>query len=85
MENKVLQTADSIVKANKEKYGEPTENLAVIAKRWSSIFKQDVSEIQVILAMIDLKISRVVADQKYADSIIDIAGYSALAEKYLGL
>lgn len=83
MRNKVLKMADSIIKDNKEKYGDSKENLAVIAERWSSIFNQEVSELQVILALIDLKISRIIKNPIYSDSIIDIAGYAALAEPYL--
>ena len=75
----VLQTAESLVNGDRdEEYGEPSVNHKRIAELWSVILDQAVSEQDVYLCMIAVKMSRLIHDSEHEDSWIDIAGYAAL-------
>ena len=60
-------------------YGDASKNFARIARMWEVIFGHQVTLEQVHLAMIAVKISRLVNSPGHQDSWIDIAGYAALA------
>ena len=48
-----------------------------IAKRWSSVFRTEVSAAQVVIALIDVKLARLTSNPTHLDSQIDVAGYAA--------
>ena len=84
-ESKKNETGNSITKAESlvngdrdEEYGEPSVNHKRIAELWSVILDQAVSEQDVYLCMIAVKMSRLIHDNEHEDSWIDIAGYAAL-------
>jgi hypothetical protein len=60
-------------------YGDASKNFARIARMWEVIFGHQVTLEQVHLAMIAVKMSRLVNSPGHQDSWIDIAGYAALA------
>ena len=60
-------------------YGDASKNFARIARMWEVIFGHQVTLEQVHLAMIAVKMSRLVNSPGHQDSWVDIAGYSALA------
>ena len=60
-------------------YGDASKNFARIARMWEVIFGHQVTLEQVHLAMIAVKMSRLVNSPEHQDSWIDIAGYAALA------
>ena len=78
----LLTEARDIVHGDREQtHGEPGKNLKAIAAMWSPIFGQDVTEQQVLLAMIALKVARAINTPNHRDHWRDIAGYVALAER----
>lgn len=78
----LLTQARDIVYGDREQtHGEPGRNLKAIAAMWSPIFDCAVTEQQVLLAMIALKVARAINTPRHRDHWIDIAGYVALAER----
>ena len=59
-------------------YGKVLENHNRIAKIWSIILGSDVTEEQVALMMVGLKVARLIETPDHQDSILDIAGYAAV-------
>jgi hypothetical protein len=49
-----------------------------VAARWSLTLGSAVSPAQVVLCLIDLKLSRLAGDPKHLDSQVDVAGYAAV-------
>ena len=81
MPNTVLEDATTIVEGDREQtYGSPTVNLARIAAMWEIIFQQPVSQQQVCLAMMALKLARAIHDPYHRDNLVDICGYARLME-----
>lgn len=77
----LLTEARDIVYGDREAtHGEPGKNLRAIAAMWAPIFGVDVTEQQVVLAMIALKVARAVNTPRHRDHWRDIVGYVALAE-----
>lgn len=75
----ILEKAESLVNGDRDKeYGEPSINHKRIAELWSVILDQAVSEQDVYLCMIAVKMSRLIHDSEHEDSWVDIAGYAAL-------
>jgi len=72
-----LQTAMEAVSARGENYGDVRQNHQRIADLWSVVFGQTVSPEQVAMAMVCLKIARLVETPQHEDSWIDVAGYGA--------
>lgn len=62
-----------------EDYGDPRDTHERIAAMWSVIFGTEISAHQVALAMVALKLARLIASGKQ-DSYTDMAGYLAIAE-----
>ena len=77
----LLEHAAGLVTRRRREYGEPVDVFEAIAKRWSSVFRTEVSAPQVVIALIDVKLVRLSRNPKHLDSITDIAGYAGcLAE-----
>lgn len=78
----LLTEARDIVHGDREQtHGEPGKNLRAIAAMWAPIFGVAVSEQQVVLAMIALKVARAINTPRHRDHWRDIVGYVALAER----
>lgn len=67
-----------------ERYGHPSENFARIAALWGPILRVDVSPQQVGLAMIAVKLARLIETPDDEDSIHDLAGYAATLDMLAG-
>ncbi len=73
----LLAHAASIVTKRRREYGEPAALFEQVAKRWSLTLGTRVSPAQVVLCLLDLKLSRLARDPKHIDSVLDVAGYAA--------
>lgn len=74
----LLKHAAGVVENRRTTYGEPRESMDAIAKRWSLTLGVPVNAAQVVLCLIDLKLTRLMRDPKHLDSMVDIAGYAAM-------
>lgn len=73
----VLQTANRIVFGKRQQdYGRPHVDFSRTAAYWSNLFGVEVRPEQVSLAMILLKISRLMQTPDHYDSVVDLAGYA---------
>lgn len=70
-----LDAARSAVTERQENYGKPRENFQHIATLWKSAFGWDVTPEQVAVAMMLMKVSRLLRTPGHEDSAVDIAGY----------
>jgi hypothetical protein len=77
----LLEQAAFIVDRRRRTYGKPTELFEQVARRWSLVLGVNVTPVQAMLCLIDLKVARLTHDPRHVDSMIDIAGYAGcLAE-----
>lgn len=77
-----LGKARDIVHGDREKtYGDPGKNLRLIAQYWSAHTGITITETDVCIMMMLLKIARLRNDPEHDDSWIDIIGYAALKER----
>jgi hypothetical protein len=67
-----------------KRYGPPAENFARIAGIWQVIFGIEVTPEQVGLAMLGVKLARLVETPDDPDSLADLAGYAATLELLAG-
>jgi hypothetical protein len=74
----LLEHAAGLVARRRREYGEPVEVFETVAKRWSLLFGTKVTAAQVVIALLDLKLTRLSRDPKHLDSIVDVAGYAAV-------
>ena len=74
----LLEHAAGVVTRRRREYGEPVDVFEAVAKRWSLVFGTKVTAAQVVIALLDLKLTRLSRDPKHLDSIVDIAGYAAV-------
>ncbi len=72
-----LKHVEKTLKQRGSSYG---DNLKEISRRWSSLFKTDISPKQVSVAMMELKMVRINNQIDCADSYTDICGYATLAQ-----
>jgi hypothetical protein len=77
----LLDRAGSLVNRRRTEYGEPIDLFERVAVRWSQVLGTRVTPAQVIVCLVDLKVTRLAHDPRHFDSITDIAGYAGcLAE-----
>ena len=74
----ILKHAADVLAERSKIYGEPGKAMAAIAARWSLTLGHPVTPAEVVLCMIDLKLTRQARDPRHQDSILDIAGYAAV-------
>ena len=74
----ILKHAAGVLAERSQTYGAPDKAMAAIAARWSLTLGHPVTPAEVVLCMIDLKLTRLARDPKHQDSILDIAGYAAV-------
>ena len=67
-----------------ERYGHPGTNFARIASLWEPILGVEVTPQQVGLAMIAVKLARLIETPDDEDSIRDLAGYAATLDMLAG-
>jgi len=79
----MLQHAATVVADRSKAYGAPRPNMEAVARRWSLTLGHTVTPAQVVLCMIDLKLTRLGHDPKHQDSITDIAGYAAVLHEVI--
>jgi hypothetical protein len=76
-----LETANEIINGpRRDSYGPVEKSFVNIAQVWSILLKVYVSPLQVSMCMIALKLLRE-ANKHSDDNLVDICGYTALAEK----
>lgn len=75
---RLLQQALRVFEERRVEYGSPERNLSAVAKRWSLVLGQEVSEQDVALCLLELKLARLAFQPAHIDSIIDVAGYAAV-------
>jgi len=59
-------------------YGHPTDNMARTAALWSSYLEMPVTDYQVAMCMVLVKIARSMETAK-TDTYVDLVGYAAIA------
>ena len=74
----LLDQAAFVLRERQAAYGDAGTAMAAIAARWSLTLGHPVTPAQVVLCMIDLKLTRLARDPKYRDGPIDVIGYAAL-------
>lgn len=74
----MLQHAADIIAERGVAYGDVATSMSVVAERWSITLGHAVTPAQVVLCMIDLKLTRLAHDPTHQDSIADVIGYAAL-------
>ena len=75
---RILHEAAQVIAERSKTYGAPDKAMAAIAARWSLTLGHPVTPAEVVLGMIDLKLTRLAHDPRHQDSILDIAGYAAV-------
>lgn len=79
MNSHILITADRIINGERQRdYGAADHSFRTIATMWSAYLGIKITSEQVALMMILLKVARS-TDTATQDSLVDIAGYAALA------
>ena len=73
------QTLAALDGPRSDTYGDPLINHTRIAELWSTILSTPISVSQVYACMVAVKLSRLVQSPQHLDSLMDIAGYVALA------
>ena len=74
----MLQHAAAIIAERGAAYGDAAASMSAIAARWSITLGHTVTPAQVVLCMIDLKLTRLAHDPTHHDSAADVIGYAAL-------
>ena len=74
----LLDQAAYVQRERQATYGDPGEAMAAIAARWSLTLGHPVTPAQVVLCMMDLKLTRLARDPGHQDSILDLVGYAAI-------
>ena len=74
----ILQHAAGIIAERAAAYGDASASMSAVAERWSITLGHAVTPAQVVLCMIDLKLTRLAHDPTHHDSIVDVIGYAAL-------
>lgn len=67
-----------------EHYGSPEQNFGRIADYWSVYLDHIITQTDVAMMMVLLKMSRAMNDPTHEDNYIDIAGYAACAGEING-
>ena len=77
----LLQHATAVVRDRRRTYGEPELPFARVAVRWSQHLGTKVTAAQVALCLCDLKLARLTVDPRHLDSLIELAGYTAVVRE----
>lgn len=74
----ILEQAAAVIAERGDAYGDAADAMAMVAARWSLTLDHPVTPAQVMLCMIDLKLTRLAHDPGHHDSLVDVIGYAAL-------
>ena len=74
----LLDQASCIERERQAAYGDADKAMVAIAARWSLTLGHPVTPAQVVLCMMDLKLTRLARDPGHQDSILDLVGYAAI-------
>jgi len=75
----VLLTATDTIVQRGLMYGHPSINQQRIADRWTQLFQTPIADYEAALAMIEVKMSRIIESPTVEDHYIDLCGYAAIA------
>jgi len=67
-----------VIAERSTQYGDAGSNMTAIATRWSATLGRVVTPAQVVLCLLDLKLTRLAHDPAHEDSAVDVCGYAAL-------
>jgi hypothetical protein len=74
----LLDQAAHVQRDRQATYGDASKAMAAIAARWSLTLGHPVTAAEVVLCMMDLKLTRLTRDPGHQDSILDLVGYAAI-------
>lgn len=77
----MLRQAADVVAERRKLYGDPAASMEAVARRWSITLGHPVTPAEVVLCLIDLKLTRLAHNPKHQDSILDVAGYAAVLQE----
>ncbi len=78
----ILEEAHEIIYGEREEtYGDPGKNLRSIASFWSTYLSKEVTYQDVCNMMVLMKVARLMNTPSHRDSLVDIAGYTALQDR----
>jgi len=77
----VLKRAGDVIGERQHAYGDPANSMAAVAARWSLTLGRPVTPEQVVLCLIDLKLTRLCHDPRHYDSAVDLAAYAGLLQE----
>jgi hypothetical protein len=80
----LLEQAGAVVRHRRGTYGAPGSVFERAAARWSQVLGTRVTPAQVIICLVDLKVTRLARDPRHLDSIADIAGYAGCLAEVIG-
>jgi hypothetical protein len=73
-----LKHVANVIAERSVQYGDVSLSMAAIATRWSVTLGREVTPAQVVLCLLDLKLTRLAHDPTHEDSAVDVCGYAAL-------
>lgn len=82
--SELLREAIDIIGERGLAYGEPAINHLRIAQLWSVYFERAIEPHDVAMAMVLVKIARLVESHHHGDSIVDAAAYLAVYGELVG-
>ena len=78
-----LKHVANVIAERSTEYGDAATNMAAIAARWSATLGREVTPAQVVLCLLDLKLTRLAHDPTHEDSAVDVCGYAALLRELI--
>ncbi len=73
-----LKHVANVIAERSTQYGDAHSNMTNIAARWSATLGREITPVQVVLCLLDLKLARLAHDPTHEDSAVDVCGYAAL-------
>jgi hypothetical protein len=77
----LLQHAAAVVRDRRQDLRRARAALRAGRQRWSQHSGTKVTATQVALCLCDLKLARLTVDPRHLDSLVDLAGYTAVARE----
>lgn len=82
-ESPVLSEASEVIYDRQVRHGQPEDSFEDIANFWSDYLDIEISEVDVSIMMILLKVARMKEGEVDIDNLVDIAGYAENAGRIL--
>lgn len=79
----LFRSADAAIRRRRPAYGDASASMEALAKRWSVTLGHPITPEQVVLCMIDLKLTRLSHNPRHRNSAVDLAAYVALLQEVL--